>query len=69
MKDLKLNGFADDHSVMKTFKPDQVEHHQELDTIAVIEKSMLDIKSCMDAVRLKMNNSKTEFIYFGGLDN
>ena len=27
---------------------------------------MLDIKSWMDAVRLKMNNSKTEFIYFGG---
>ena len=26
---------------------------------------MLDIKSWMDAVRLKMNNSKTEFIYFG----
>ena len=27
---------------------------------------MLDIKSWMDAVRLKMNNSKTEFIYFVG---
>ena len=27
---------------------------------------MLDIKSWMDAVRLKMNDSKTEFIYFGG---
>ena len=66
MKDLKLNGFADDQSVRKTFKPDKLEHHQELNTIAVIEKSMLDIKSWMDAVRLKMNNSKTKFIYFGG---
>ena len=66
VKDLILNGFADDHSVRKTFKPDQLEHHQELNTIAVIEKSILDIKSWMDAVRLKMNNSKTEFIYFGG---
>ena len=64
MKDLTLNGFANDHSVRKTFKP--LEHQQELYTIAVIEKSMLDIKSWMDAVRLKMNNSKTEFIYFGG---
>ena len=27
---------------------------------------MLDIKSLTDAVRLKMNSSKTEFIYFGG---
>ena len=26
---------------------------------------MLDIKSWMDQVRLKMNESKTEFIYFG----
>ena len=67
VKDLKLNGIADDHSVRKTFKLDQLEHHQELNTIAVIEKSMLDIiKSWIDAVRLKMNNSKTEFIYFGG---
>ena len=27
---------------------------------------MCDIKSWMDAERLKMNNSKTEFIYSGG---
>ena len=66
VKDLTLNGFADDHSVRKNFKPDQLEHQQELNTIAVIVKAMLDIKSWMDVVRLKMNNSKTEFIYFGG---
>ena len=66
MKDLALNRFAIDHSVRKTFKPDQLEHQQELNTIAVIGKSMFDIKSWMDAVRLKVNNSKTEFIYFGG---
>ena len=66
VKDLTLNGFADDHSVRKTFKPDKLEHHQEINTIAVLEKSILDIKSLMDSVRLKMNNSKTEFIYFGG---
>ena len=66
VKDLTLNGFADDHSVRKTFRPDKLDHYQELNTIAVIEKSMLDIKAWMDSVRLKMNNSKTEFIYFGG---
>ena len=66
VKDLVLNGFVDDHSVSKTFKPEKLDHHQEQNTITVIEKSMLDIKSWMDAVRLKMNNSKTKFIYFGG---
>ena len=66
VKDLILNGFADDHSVRKTFKPEKLDHNQELNTIVVIEKSMFDIKSWMDAVRLKINNSKTEFIYFGG---
>ena len=44
--------FPDDHSVRKTFKPEKLVHHQELNTIAVIEKSMLDIKSWMDAVAM-----------------
>ena len=66
VKGLVLNGFADDHSVRKTFKLEKLDHHQEQKTIAAIEKLMLDIKSWMDAVRLKMNNSKSEFIYFGG---
>ena len=30
----------------------------------MIEKSMLNIKLWMDAVRLKLNESKTEYIYF-----
>ena len=46
-------------------KPSKLGHKEELETIAIIEKSMLDIKSWMDQVRLKMNESKTEFIYFG----
>ena len=50
VEDLTLNGFADDHSVRKTIKHHQLEHQQELNTIVVIEKSMLDIKSWMDAV-------------------
>ena len=62
VKDLSLNVFTDDHGVRKTFKPDQLEHQQEQKIIAVIEKYMLDIKSWMDAVRLKINNSKTKFI-------
>ena len=50
VKDLTLNGFANNHSMRKTFKPDQLEHQQQLNTFIVIEKSMLDIKSWMDAV-------------------
>ena len=62
---LELNGFADDHSVRRSFKPSKLDHKEELDTIAVMEQSMLDIKSWMDQVHLKMNESKTKFIYFG----
>ena len=35
------------------------------DTIIIIERSMLDIKAWMEAIRLKLNETKTEFIYFG----
>ena len=62
---LTLNGFADDHSVRKAFKPSGLDNKEELETIAIMEKSMQDIKVWMDQVRLKMNDSKTEFIYFG----
>ena len=63
---LTLNGFADDHSVRRTFKSSNLDHKDELGTIAIIESSMLDIKSWMDQVQLKMNGSKMEFTYFGG---
>ena len=59
-KDLQLNGYADDHSISKCFKLED-----EPDTIATIESTMLDVKCWMDAVHLKMNQSKPEFIYFG----
>ena len=68
---LELNGFADDHSICTTFKPSKLDHKEELDTITTIESTMLDIKSWMDQVHLKLNESKMEFIYFGwaGLAN
>ena len=62
---LELNGFVDDHSVHTTFRHSKLDHKEELDTIATIESTMLDIKSLMDQVRLKLNEAKTEFIYFG----
>ena len=61
----ELNGFMDDHSICTTFKPSKLDHKEELDTITTIESTMLDIKSLMDQVHLKLNESKMEFIYFG----
>ena len=62
---LELNGVADDHSVCTKFKPSKLDHKEELDTIATIESIMLDIKSSMDQVQLRLNEAKTEFFYFG----
>ena len=42
---LILNGFAADHSVRKTFKSSKPGDKDELETITIIESSMLDIKS------------------------
>ena len=64
-KQLILNGFADDHSARRAFKPSKLDHKEELDTIAIMEQSMQDIKVWMDQVRLKMNDSKMKIIYFG----
>ena len=47
---LTLNGFADDHSIRRAFKPSKLGHKEELDTIAIMEKSMQDIKVWMDQV-------------------
>ena len=71
-KSLTLNGFGDDHSIRKSFKPtvpnrnSSSVHTNEDNTITVMEKSMLNIKSWMDAMKLKLNETKTEFIFFGG---
>ena len=58
-EDHTLNGFADDHSICKQFKPGT---SQEQDTIAILKSSLEDVKVWMDAVRLKLNETKTEFI-------
>ena len=68
---LTLNGFAEDHSIRKTFKPETTNSNQgnksppENNTIGIMEKSMHDIKAWMEAVKLKLNEVKTKFIYFG----
>ena len=47
----------------KTFKANSRE--EECGTITELESCLLSIKKWMDEMRLKMNPSKTEFIYFG----
>ena len=61
--DLTVNGFADNHSLRKAFSPDQTNNEE--NTITIIGKSVEEVKSWKDAVCLKLNKSKMEFIYFG----
>ena len=61
--DLHLSGFADDHSVRKEFRAN--DRNAELQTKKEIKECMVNVRSWMDQVRLKMNSAKTEFIYFG----
>ena len=60
LKDLHLNGYADDDSIWKCFKLKDGSA-----TIAAIELAMQDVKYWIDDVCLKMNESKLELIYFG----
>ena len=65
---LELNGYTDDHSIRKTFKPGNINCNTESDTIAILEESMLRVKGWMDAMRLKLNESKTK-LYTMAADN
>ena len=60
---LQLSGFADKHSVRKAFKAS--DRSAEESTIKELEQCMVTVKNWMDELRLKMNLSKTELIYFG----
>ena len=68
---LTLNGFADNQSIRRTFKPETTNTNKakytppESNTIVIMERSMQDIKAWMEAVKLKLNEAKTKFIYFG----
>ena len=58
---LGIHGFADDHAVKKDFTIGR----EEQTTINLIETNATSINTWMDKNRLKMNQSKTEFIIFG----
>ena len=61
-KELAISRFANDHSIRKTFKAS--DRNAEKSTIDSLQECMLNIKHWMDQMCLKMNPSKTEFIYF-----
>ena len=61
--DLSLNGFADDHSVRYKFKAGN--RDQELCMEQLMNICMVNVKEWMTSMRLKLNDSKTEFIIFG----
>ena len=60
---MDLNGFADDHSVNKSFNPN--DRNDELRTIELLESFLGNINSWMNLNRLLMNTSKTEFMMIG----
>ena len=63
VQDVQLFGFADNHILNITFQAGN--RTLEMNTIVRLEDTLADTKDWMDAVKLKMNPDKTEFIYFG----
>jgi hypothetical protein len=58
-----IAGYADDHHLYRSFDPNisGAEH----ETISYLQDSLSAIKTWMDSLVLKMNQSKTEYIQFG----
>ena len=61
--DVGLNGFADDHSLKRSFKADERKAKQTV--ISALQNCLMNVRTWMDENRLKMNDGKTEFIMFG----
>ena len=61
--DVGLNGFADDHSLKRSFKVDDRKAEQAI--IFALQNCLMNVKTWMGENRLKMNDGKTEFIMFG----
>ena len=62
-KEIILNGFADDHSLRKSFQAGN--RIQERQTKLEMEQTFNNIKEWMDSMCLKLNSEKTEYIMFG----
>ena len=60
---LNLLAYADDHAIIR--EPDPNQAIEERYVIDQLTENLTKIKEWMNSVRLKMNNSKSEFIVFG----
>ena len=58
--DVSLNGFADDHSLKRSFKSNDRKAEQTI--ISALQNCLMNVKTWMDENKLKMNDGKTEFI-------
>ena len=61
-RNISLYGFADDHTARASFVP---KNNEENEVISEISACAADINGWMNSNKLKMNNSKTEFILVG----
>ena len=60
---LNLLAYVDDHAIKKELDPNQAT--EERNEINLLTENITNIKEWMNSVRLKMNNSESEFIIFG----
>ena len=60
---ITINGFANDHSIRKSFNADSQD--QESQSIILMMDTVANIASWMDTMHLKLNLDKTKFIMFG----
>ena len=60
---LSLIAFADDHAIIKEFNPNQTTYNSHV--IILLTDNLTKIKEWMNSVKLKINNSKSEFINIG----
>ena len=60
---LNLLAYADDNATKKELNPNQAT--EEIYVMNLLTENLTKIKEWMNSVRLKMNNSKMEFIIFG----
>ena len=59
--EINIYGFADDHTLERSFKP----RVSEFASKNRLEQTLVEVNNWMNENRLKMNQSKTEFITFG----
>ena len=60
---MTLSGFADDHSIRKSFSAKCLTAEKR--TISTMENALTKIANWMTSMQLKLNSEKTEFLMFG----